>query len=434
MSRFDSALQRSFNRKPDNTPDDNNRIETGPSQLAFDEWAALGLQPPDMLALRQYRFARVKEQLRERDYAGVLLFDPINIRYATDSANMQLWVTHNQARCCFIATEGAVVLFDFHNCQHLSQHLPLIDEVRNMTSFFYFLGGSRCAEFATKFTAEINDLLCQHGAGNRRLAVDKLEIVGVQAFADAGIEIMDGMALMETAREIKNYNEICAVKCAIAACDATLVELENAMQPGISENELWAYLHFGNIKRGGDWIESRMLSSAARTNPWMAECGPRVIEEGDLVALDTDLIGVYGYCVDLSRTWLVGERKATTEQKHLYRVAYEHIMENMELLKPGLTFKELTFGGNQLEQKYRQQQYGVKYHGVGLCDEYPIIMYPEESENGYDGVLKAGMTLCVEAYIGEVGGKEGVKLENQVLITETGYELLTFFPYDNKLL
>ena len=435
MNRPESALRRSFKTKPDNTPDDNDRIEIGPSQLAFDEWAALGLQPPDMIALREYRLGRVREQLRKRDYAGVLLFDPLNLRYATDSTNMQLWITHNQARACFIATDGPVVMFDFHNCQHMNQHLPLIDEIRNMTSFFYFLGGSRSQEFAAKFAAEIDDLLRQHGAGNRRLAVDKMEIYGVRAFDRLNIEIMNGMDLMETAREIKNDNEILAMKCAVASCEATLVELENAIQPGISENELWAHLHYGNIMRGGDWIETRILSSGPRTNPWMSECGPRIIQDGDLVALDTDLVGVYGYCVDMSRTWLAGDGPGTAEQKQLYQSSHEHIMENMELLKPGLTFKELTFGGNQLDQKYRKQQYGVKYHGVGLCDEYPAIMYPEDWESsGYDGVLEAGMMLCVEVYLGEVGGKQGVKLEDQVVITENGYELLTHYRYEQRLL
>ena len=109
--------------------------------------------------------------------------------------------------------------------------------------------------------------------------------------------------------------------------------------------------------------------------------------------------------------------------------------EDMEVLKPVLTFKELTLGGNQLDQKYRHLQYGVKYHGVGLCDEYPAIMYPENWESGgYDGVLEPGMCLCVEAYIGEVGGKEGVKLEDQIVITENGYELLTHFHHDPRLL
>jgi len=435
--KHSSALRKSLaDRKLDNTPDDNDRFEIGPSQIAFDEWQKLGIQCPDMQALREYRLGRVRQELKRRDYAGILLFDPLNHRYATDSTNMQLWITHNSARACFIATEGPVVMFDFHNCEHLSSHLPLISEIRDLTGFFYFTGGSRCEEFAEKFAGEIFDLLHANSDGNFRLAVDRMEIVGVRAFERRGIEVLDdGMALMETAREIKNENELHAMRCAVAACEAALGEFEAAITPGISENELWAYLHFGNIKRGGDWIETRILSSGPRTNPWMAECGPRIIQDGDLVALDTDLIGVYGYCVDMSRTWLVGDGAATAEQKTLFGVAYDHIMENMELLKPGLTFKELTFGGHQLPKQYRDLQYGVKYHGVGLCDEYPAIFYPEYWEsNGYDGVLEPGMCLCVEAYIGEVGGKEGVKLEDQVVITENGYELLTRYPFDPKLL
>ncbi|MXZ81690.1 MAG: aminopeptidase P family protein [Gammaproteobacteria bacterium] len=431
-----SALRKSLRRKPDNTPDQNDRVEIGPSPMAFEEWSALGLECPDMPALREYRLARVREQLRKNDCAGILLFDPLNHRYATDSTNMQVWIMHNSARACFIATEGPVVLFDFHNCQHLSQHLPLVDEIRDMTAFFYFIGGDRCEERADRFAAEIDDLVRQHGGGNRRVAIDRIEIVGIRAMERRGIEILDhGMEIMEIAREIKNGNEIRAMRCAVAACEASMRELEEVIAPGISENELWAYLHFGNIRRGGDWIETRILSSGPRTNPWMAECGPRIIREGDLVALDTDLIGVYGYCVDVSRTWIAGDVQATPEQRELFRVAHEHILENTALLRPGLSFRELTFDGHRLPEKYRPQRYGVKYHGVGLCDEYPAIAYPEDWEkSGYDGELRPGMCLCVEAYVGEVGGREGIKLEEQVVITEDGYEKLSNYPFDERFL
>jgi Xaa-Pro aminopeptidase len=88
-----------------------------------------------------------------------------------------------------------------------------------------------------------------------------------------------------------------------------------------------------------------------------------------------------------------------------------------------------------LPEQYRAQRYGVMMHGVGLCDEYPCIRYPEDLEDhGYDGVLEPGMTLCVEAYVGAVGGREGVKLEDQVLITEEGVENLTSYPFEAALL
>jgi len=89
-----------------------------------------------------------------------------------------------------------------------------------------------------------------------------------------------------------------------------------------------------------------------------------------------------------------------------------------------------------LPEKYEQQRYGVVFHGVGLCDEYPSIRYVPDFEKGMheDRVLEPGMTLCVEVYYGEVGGPCGIKLEDQVLITETGYENLTKYPFEDRFL
>ena len=76
----------------------------------------------------------------------------------------------------------------------------------------------------------------------------------------------------------------------------------------------------------------------------------------------------------------------------------------------------------------------VLFHGVGLCDEYPAIPYPSDwDRSGYDGHLEAGMVLCVESYVGRHGGAEGVKLEDQVLITATGPEVLSTYPRDERL-
>lgn len=420
--------------RPDGSPDDNDRVEVGPTALAFEEWAARGLSSPDLARLREYRLSRLRGELRARDYAGLLLFDPLNIRYATDTTNMQLWVTHNAARACFIATDGPVILFDFHNCGHLSDHLPLVDEVRPVTSFFFFDAAERSDELAGRFAAEMDALLRQYAGENRRLAVDKLELPGVRAFDRLGVELRNGQEITEYARAIKDDSEIDAMRCAIAACEAAMAEMAQALRPGISEAELWSVLHAGNIRRGGEWIETRLLSSGPRTNPWFQECGPRVIRDGDLVAFDTDLIGAYGYCADISRTWLCGDGRAGDEQRQLHAIAREMVAHNMEILKPGVSFRELTERGYRLPAAYREQRYSVMYHGVGLCDEYPAIRFPEDWHSvGYDGVLMPGMTLCVEAYVGAAGGREGVKLEDQVLITETGCENLTRYPFDERL-
>lgn len=212
-------------------------------------------------------------------------------------------------------------------------------------------------------------------------------------------------------------------------------EMRAVMRRGATEVELWAQLQHGNHIRGGEWIETRILSSGPRTNPWFQEAGPRVIQDGDILAFDTDLIGPYGYCADLSRTWKVGDAPPTPYEKALYQHAYEHIQVNQQLIAPGVSFLELSEKGHRLAPRYREQRYGVKFHGVGLCDEYPSIRYPEDIESsGYDGVLEPGQCLCVEVYVGEVGGPCGIKLEDQVVVTETGVENLTRYPFEAAFL
>lgn len=433
--KIDPSRRRGGQFKPDGSKNDNDRVEIGPTDLAFDEWEELGLTPPNLTRMREYRLKRIVNELQKRDLAGVLLFDPLNIRYATDSTNMQVWVTHNHARACFVSAHGYVILWDFHNSEHLSAHLPLVKEVRSGASFFYFETGNKTQQHAKHFAAEIQSIMAEHGGANKRLAVDKIEIAGLRELDRLGIKTFDGQEVMELARAVKNEDEINAMRCSIASTEIAMKAMQEATVPGVTENDIWSVLHAENIRRGGEWIECRILSSGPRTNPWFQECGPRVVQEGELLAFDTDLIGPYGICADLSRTWMIGDVEPTEEQKNLYRVAYEHIQYNMNILKPGMTFNEVTKAGLLLPEAYRPQRYGVMMHGVGLCDEYPSIRYPEDLEgHGYDGVLEPGMALCVEAYVGAVGGKEGVKLEDQVIITETGFENLTRYPFESVLL
>ena len=421
--------------KPDGSPNDNDRVEIGPTDLAFAEWEALGLEMPNLETMREFRLQRLVEQIQAHDYGGLVLFDPLNIRYATDTTNMQLWITHNPARACFVGADGHIALFDFHSCEHLAAHLPLVKEHRHGASFFYFESAYRGEEHAGIFAGEIDDLMRSHGGGNRRVAVDKIEIAGLRALEKIGLEVFEGQPVTELARVIKGDDDIKAMRCAVVACEAAMKEMEDAIEIGKSENEIWSVLHAGNIKRGGEWLETRIFSSGPRTNPWFQESGPRIVGPGELLALDTDMVGTYGMCCDISRTWFSGGAEPTAEQKYLYRISHEHIMTNMELLKPGVTFREITEKAHRLPDNCIPNRYGVVMHGVGLCDEYPSIRYREDYESyGYEGVLEPGMTLCVEVYAGEVGGKEGVKLEDQVLITEDGYENLTSYPFESILL
>jgi Xaa-Pro dipeptidase len=396
---------------------------------AHAEWAAAGLDAPDLDVMRHYRLGRLRAELARRDFAGALLYDPLNIRYATDAANMQVWCLHNPVRYVLVAIEGPVVLFDFHGCGHLSADLDTVTETRRAASWYYFGAGSAECARARLWAGEIAELVRAHGGGNRRLAVDKCDQAGITALQAEGIEPHSSQEFAEEARKIKHPEEIKAMRRAIHACEAGMAEMWRALTPGITENGLWSILHRENIVRGGEWIETRLLASGPRTNPWFHECSDRVIEAGDIVSFDTDLIGPYGYCCDISRAWVTPGRTPSEEQVALHAMASEQIAHNMDLLRPGTSFLEFAEKSFRLPDDYLPNRYSSLVHGVGLCDEYPCVSYPQDKrKGGYDGVFEPGMVVCFESYVGRVGGHEGVKLETQALITDSGVDVLDRFP------
>jgi len=286
----------------------------------------------------------------------------------------------------------------------------------------------------------VDDIMRAHAGTNRRLAVDKIMIHGLRALEKWGFEVMEGEEVTEKARVIKGPDEILAMRCASHACEAAIAEMEaftRASVPGgsVSENAIWAELHAGNIRRGGEWIETRLLASGPRTNPWFQECGPRIVQNNEIVAFDTDLIGAYGICIDISRTWWIGDARPTNAMISAFHHGLDHIRDHQSRLKPGVTVKDLVHGGHQLAPEYWKQKYSCKMHGVGLCDEWPFVSYADGWVNdAFEVALEPGMTLCVEALISPEGGNFSIKLEDQVLITETGCENLTTYPFDPRLM
>ena len=427
-------------RLGDGSPNDADRIEIGPTRLAFAEWEAAGLELPNLAAMREFRWKRLTQALVDRDYGGILLFDPLNIRYATDSTNMQLWNTHNPFRAVLLCADGYMVIWDYKNSPFLSTFNPLVREQRSGASMFYFSAGDKAERDASTFAGEVAELMCAHAGDNRRLAVDKIMVAGLRALEAVGFEVMEGEEVTEKTRAIKGPDEIKAMRCANHACETTVRLMEDFARANVplgntSEDDIWAVLHAENIRRGGEWIETRLLASGPRTNPWFQECGPRIVQNNEIVAFDTDLIGAYGICIDISRTWWIGDKKPTNSMIYAMRHAHEHIMTNMEMLRPGVTIPELVANCHRLEDKFQAQKYGCLMHGVGLCDEWPLVAYPDKAVPGaFDYAIEPGMVLCVEAAVGEEGGDFSIKLEDQVLITEDGYENLTTYPFDLALM
>lgn len=125
----------------------------------------------------------------------------------------------------------------------------------------------------------------------------------------------------------------------------------------------------------------------------------------------------------------------TARQRDVYRHAYDEVHHNIALIKPGLTYRELSARAFRPRQEFIARRYPCLAHGVGMSDEYPKIYYRQDwDRNGYDGVIAPGMVLSVESFMGSERGGEGVKLEQMVLVTETGCEPLSTYPFEAELL
>ena len=388
-------------------------------------------RPIDIAALRRARLARLRRILAEADCAGAVFFDPVNIRYATDVSNMQVWCLHNPARYAFVATEGPVVVFEFPSCDHLAEAVEIVDEVRPARSRVHLMAGPRAADETKAWAGELAELVTRHGGGSRRLAADRLDWRGHLALQPHGIDLCDGQRLVEQARMIKGPEELRAMREAIGHCEDGIRKMHAALAPGRSEQQVWSVLHQHNIATGGEWIETRLLNSGPRTNPWYQEASDRVIGEGDLVAFDTDLIGRHGYCCDISRTWICGEGRPSDRERRTYAQAHGLLQRLLRHLGPGVTLSELAARIGPPSEDYRV--YSCLVHGVGLCDEYPVAFWSNDPGR-YDAVLEPNMTLCVESYAGPRDGTAGVKLEEQVLITDRGIEILSACPFEEDWL
>ena len=382
----------------------------------------------DFDKLRSYRLDRVKKELEKNNLEACILFDPVNVRYALDSVNMSVYNMHNLTRYCFIPVNGPTILYEYFNCEKLSEHLNLIDELRPVITWDYFSNGDQSEQQLKKWVNEIKDLSNSYFK-SKKIAIDVLNGPAVSALNKVNIQVVDAKLILEQARVIKSNDEIKCMRSAIDVAEMGIVKMQEQLKPGMTENELWSILHQTNIENYGEWIECRLLASGERTNPWMQECSNKIIQDKEIVSFDTDMVGPYGYCADISRAFVVGN-KFNDDQKKLYSMAVEQIDYNSNLIKPGLSFKEFIEKSWNLPDEYYGNRYSCMVHGIGLCDEWPFIRYPTDGGQK-EGCFEKNMTITVESYIGKLGGKEGVKLEQQYLIGENGLELMSHHPLED---
>lgn len=379
------------------------------------------------------RKARLLEVMRSGDVAAILTSDPISILYATGARNMTIHGFTGPDRFMLIFADGHTILFEFAGCEHLAADLPEIDEIRpapGITAKKTLLYAEQVAAFADEVHAVCAGRI---GAGELRLAVEKLEFPMTDALRSKGFHLLDAGPTVQLAMAIKLDDELVAIRQAMDVVESATGELERAIAPGVTENEVWSAFHRGLIAHGGEYVVTRLLQSGSRTFPYFLESSDHRLELGDLVCFDTDAMSLHSYSIDFSRTFLCGDVDATAQQRSIYGLALEQLEHNASNLAPGRTFEEFARRAFDVPERYRDYGYYQLAHGLGLAGGYPNVPRIGDDPYGLPGEILPGMVLCIESYIGDPETRQGVKLEDQYFIHADRVERLSRYPLEPRL-
>ncbi len=404
------------------------QTRTPDADVLNDHWSDLrqyrALPEIDRDRLYRYRTERLREQMRPDFVIGsVHHVDARCIDYSKERTE-ELFQSRIPSTYLFLAQEGPNVIHGGY------ADSPLIDRAEPARHISFFDAADNLADNARLLAGDLVRYLEEQGTDNRRVAIEYVNPSVTQACLQRGLEVVDGIAISEKARLIKSPDEIECIKWAVAVAELGIAKMKEALRPGITELQLWGLLNYTNLANHGEWHDGRMLASGPRINPWLQEASQRVICSGDLVGFDTDMVGPMGYFCDISRTFHCGPARPTQRQKEIYQLAYAEIQHNLALVRPGITFHEIQQQSFPIPENCQENAYPCIIHGVGMCDEYPRINPAHRGLNPYDGTVEAGMVLTVESYMGPNGERDGVKLEEQVLITADGYEQLSSYPLE----
>ncbi len=306
----------------------------------------------DLRAVRLYRLGRVRSEMAKRGIAAVILSDPINIRYATGTRNMQVFSMRNGPSRYLLLTETRSILFEFTGCLHLGEGYETVDEVRASKTASFVAAGPLIAQREIEWAREMGDLIAELVGRGVTIGMERMNAGAAIAMQGEGFKIVDAQEPVEMARAIKSEEEMKCVRASLRAKEIGVGKLRDALRPGMTENELWSVLHKSVIEQNGDYCETRLLSAGERTNPWFQETAHHLIGENELVALGTDVVGCHGYYSDFSRTFHSGPGKPSDVQRTLYKTALEQVHHNMGILKAGMSFRDYADRAWDIPEKY----------------------------------------------------------------------------------
>jgi Xaa-Pro dipeptidase len=379
--------------------------------------------------LRTYRLGRATAALAASDVGAVLLFDFNNIRYVT-STHIGEWARDKMTRYALFTRGGSPHIWDFGSAaKHHRLNCPWLRE-ENIHAGMVGLRGA-VAPDAGLFRAaarEIREILRSEGVADQPIGVDIVEPPMQAALEAEGIVVHDGQQVMLDAREVKSIDEITLLNTACAMVDGAYQLISEQLKPGIRENELVANVTQYLFEQGSEHVDNINAVSGERCSPHPHVFSDRLIRPGDQAFFD--IIHTFvGYKTCYYRTFVVG--KANDAQRDAYKQAREWIDASIELMKPGNTTDQVAKVWPKAEEfgfSSEMECFGLQFgHSVGLfLHERPIISRLNSLEHPVE--LKEGMVIALETYCPASDGLSAARIEEEVVITADGPQVITRFP------
>jgi len=384
--------------------------------------------------LREYRLRRARAALDASDLGAVLLFDMNNIRYVT-STTIGEWARDKLMRWALLTRNGGPYLWDFGSAAKKNRiHAPWLEDEEIFGGMNGLRGAVRPeAGLFVKTAAGIADVLRQDGVIDMPLGVDVIELPMHAELTKAGISVTDGQQTMLDAREIKSPDEIMLLTTAAAMVDGVYQDIVEALKPGVRENEIVALANKRLYEMGSDDVEGINAISGERCAPHPHVFSDRMIRPGDQAYFDI-LHAFNGYRTCYYRTFAVG--RATQAMRDAFKQSREWMDASIELVRPGVTTDKLAsvwptaqeFG---FDNEY--EAFGLQFgHGLGLgLHERPIISRLNSLDDPVE--IKEGMVFALETYCPSTDGKTAARIEEEIVVTADGYEIITLFPCEELM-
>ena len=381
--------------------------------------------------LRGYRLARARAALDASTLGAVLLFDFNNIRYVT-STHIGEWARDKMTRFALLTRGGAPHLWDFGSAaKHHRLNCPWLPP-ENVRGGMIGLRGA-VAPDAGLFTGaarEIVEILRAEGVADMPLGVDIVEPPMLAALQAEGIRVQDGQQVMLDAREVKSNDEIVLLNTACAMVDGAYQLIAEQLKPGIRESQLVANVTKLLYDLGAEHVDNINAVSGERCSPHPHVFSDRIIRPGDQAFFDIIQTFV-GYKTCYYRTFVVG--RASDAQRDAYTRAREWIDASIELMRPGVTTDQVARVWPRAEEfgfASEMDAFGLQFgHSVGLfLHERPIISRLNSLDHPVE--LKAGMVIALETYCPASDGYSAARIEEEVVVTNDGPQVITRFPSD----